>query len=165
MQDELMKIGVSIPAQLLAAFDQVIGKRGYSSRSEAIRDVIRGYLHDYESFSQTEAEQRRVITFVDNHEQQGLINLLTDIQHENAKIITLTIHTHLNAKRSLEVDVVRGTHRTCGALQKKWWCWAEFFKFECLSSRRWVLALRWTSEFQTPLIWLITDVLADLSKW
>jgi len=68
IEDELMRIKVSIPAQPLAAFDQGIGKRGDSSRSEAIRDVIRGYLLDYESFSQTEAEQIRVITFVDNHE-------------------------------------------------------------------------------------------------
>jgi metal-responsive CopG/Arc/MetJ family transcriptional regulator len=74
-----MRIKVSIPAQPLAAFDQAIGKRGDSSRPEAIRDVIRGYLLDYESFSQTEAEQIRVITFVDNHEQQGIIYLLTDI--------------------------------------------------------------------------------------
>ena len=68
-----MRLEVSIPAQLLAAFDQVIGKRGYSSRSEAIRDVIRGYLLDYESFSQTEGEQIRVIPLVYNHEQRGLI--------------------------------------------------------------------------------------------
>jgi len=109
MEDELMRIGVSIPAQLLSAFDQVISKRGYSSRSEAIRDAIRGYLLDYESFSQIEGEQIGVITLVYNHEQRGLISLLTDIQHENARIITSTIHIHLDAKNCLEIDVVRGS--------------------------------------------------------
>ncbi|MGZ8933156.1 MAG: ribbon-helix-helix protein, CopG family, partial [Halobacteriota archaeon] len=62
MEDELMRIGVSIPSRLLSAFDQVINKRGYSSRSEAIRDAIRGYLLDYESFGQIEGEQIGVIT-------------------------------------------------------------------------------------------------------
>jgi CopG family nickel-responsive transcriptional regulator len=109
MEDELMRIGVSIPAQLLSAFDQVISKRGYSSRSEAIRDAIRGYLLDYESFSQTEGEQIGAITLVYNHEQRGLISLLTDIQHQNARIITSTIHIHLDAKNCLEIDVVRGS--------------------------------------------------------
>jgi CopG family transcriptional regulator, nickel-responsive regulator len=109
MEDELMRIGISIPAQLLSAFDQVISKRGYSSRSEAIRDAIRGYLLDYESFSQIEGEQIGVITLVYNHEQRGLISLLTDIQHENARIITSTIHIHLDAKNCLEIDVVRGS--------------------------------------------------------
>src|SRR5450759_5440764 len=42
MEDQLMRIGVSIPSRLLSAFDNVINERGYSSRSEAIRDAIRG---------------------------------------------------------------------------------------------------------------------------
>ncbi|MGZ5561621.1 MAG: nickel-responsive transcriptional regulator NikR [Halobacteriota archaeon] len=109
MEDELMRIGVSIPSRLLSAFDQVINKRGYSSRSEAIRDAIRGYLLDYESFGQIEGEQIGVITLVYNHEQRGLISLLTDIQHENTSIITSTIHIHLDATNCLEIDVVRGS--------------------------------------------------------
>jgi len=66
--------GVHTP-QLLAALSHVIGKRGYCSRSEAIRDAIRGYLRDYESFSQTEGEQIRVITHIYNHEQRALFGV------------------------------------------------------------------------------------------
>jgi CopG family transcriptional regulator, nickel-responsive regulator len=109
MEDELMRIGVSIPSRLLYAFDQVINQRGYSSRSEAIRDAIRGYLLDYESFVQIEGEQIGLIALVYNHEQRGLISLLTDIQHENASIITSTIHIHLDTTNCLEIDVVRGS--------------------------------------------------------
>ena len=104
-----MRIGVSIPSRLLSTFDHVINERGYSSRSEAIRDAIRGYLLEYESLDQTEREQIGVITLVYNHEQRGLISLLTDIQHENAKIITSTIHIHLDATNCLEIDVVHGS--------------------------------------------------------
>jgi len=109
MEDQLMRIGVSIPSRLLSTFDHVINERGYSSRSEAIRDAIRGYLLEYESLDQTEREQIGVITLVYNHEQRGLISLLTDIQHENAKIITSTIHIHLDATNCLEIDVVHGS--------------------------------------------------------
>ncbi len=119
MEDELMRIGVSIPAQLLSEFDVVTKKRGYSSRSEAIRDAIRAYLLDYEAFNQTEGDQVGVISLMYNHEQRGLISLLTDIQHENARIITSTIHIHLDTSNCLEIDVVRGSARAIRAFADK----------------------------------------------
>ncbi|MGZ4933114.1 MAG: nickel-responsive transcriptional regulator NikR [Halobacteriota archaeon] len=119
MEDELMRIGVSIPAQLLSEFDAIIKKRGYSSRSEAIRDAIRGYLLDYEAVNQTEGDQVGVISLMYNHEQRGLISLLTDIQHENAQIITSTIHIHLDTSNCLEIDVVRGSARDIRAFADK----------------------------------------------
>ncbi len=119
MEDELMRIGVSLPAQLLSEFDAIIRKRGYSSRSEAIRDAIRGYLLDYEAFNQTEGDQVGVISMMYNHEHRGLISLLTDIQHENAKLITSTIHIHLDTSNCLEIDVVRGSAREIKAFADK----------------------------------------------
>jgi CopG family transcriptional regulator, nickel-responsive regulator len=119
MEDELMRIGVSIPSRLLSAFDQVINKRGYSSRSEAIRDAIRGYLQDYESLGQIEGEQIGVIVLVYNHEQRGLISLLTDIEHENASIITSTIHIHLDTTNCLEIDVVHGSSAEISGFAEK----------------------------------------------
>jgi CopG family nickel-responsive transcriptional regulator len=111
MEDELMRIGVSIPSRLLSAFDQVINKRGYSSRSEAIRDAIRGYLQDYESLGQIEGEQIGVIALVYNHEQRGLISLLTDIEHEN--------HIHLDTTNCLEIDVVHGSSAEISGFAEK----------------------------------------------
>ncbi|HML04802.1 MAG TPA: ribbon-helix-helix protein, CopG family, partial [Methanobacterium sp.] len=43
-----MRIGVSLPDTLLGKFDEIIEKRGYSSRSEGIRDAIRSYISYYE---------------------------------------------------------------------------------------------------------------------
>jgi len=47
MEQELARIGVSLPENLLEKFDEIITKRGYSSRSEGIRDAIRGYICYY----------------------------------------------------------------------------------------------------------------------
>jgi CopG family nickel-responsive transcriptional regulator len=58
--------------QLLAALGDVIGIQSYCSRSEAIGDAMRGYLLDYESLSQTEGEQIRVITHIYNTSSRGL---------------------------------------------------------------------------------------------
>ncbi|HOQ28330.1 MAG TPA: ribbon-helix-helix protein, CopG family, partial [Armatimonadota bacterium] len=38
------RFGVSMAPDLLSRFDEVIAARGYTNRSEAIRDLIRDYL-------------------------------------------------------------------------------------------------------------------------
>ncbi len=119
MEDELMRIGVSIPSELLSEFDAVVKKRGYGSRSEALRDAMRAYLSDYEAFNQTKGDQVGVVSLMYNHEQRGLISLLTDIQHENAQLITSTIHIHLDTSNCLEIDVVQGSAQDIRAFADK----------------------------------------------
>ncbi|MCD6382038.1 MAG: ribbon-helix-helix protein, CopG family, partial [Candidatus Hydrothermae bacterium] len=41
---ETVRFGVSMDRELLELFDSVISSKGYSSRSEAIRDLIRGMI-------------------------------------------------------------------------------------------------------------------------
>ncbi len=45
--------------------------------------------------------------------------MLTDVQHENAKIITSTIHIHLDAKKCLKIDVVRGSAQDLRSFAEK----------------------------------------------
>jgi CopG family nickel-responsive transcriptional regulator len=44
MDDDLSRIGISLPKNLLDRFDEILNYRGYSSRSEGIRDAIRTYI-------------------------------------------------------------------------------------------------------------------------
>ena len=39
-----VRFGVSMDAELLAAFDTLLARRGYANRSEAIRDLARDAL-------------------------------------------------------------------------------------------------------------------------
>ena len=41
---ELVRFGVSIDSKLLSLFDDLIAAKGYTNRSEAIRDLIRDRL-------------------------------------------------------------------------------------------------------------------------
>ena len=43
-ENDLSRIGISLPKNLLDRFDEIINARGYSSRSEGIRDAIRTYI-------------------------------------------------------------------------------------------------------------------------
>lgn len=42
--DRMEKINVRVPAELLREIDEEYGKRGYTSRSEAIRDALRDWV-------------------------------------------------------------------------------------------------------------------------
>lgn len=103
-----MRIGVSLPEKLLARFDEIILKRGYSSRSEGIRDAIRNYIVHYEWMSDVQGERVGVITLVYAHSQRGLVDNLTEIQHESGSIIQSSLHVHLDHENCLEVIVLRG---------------------------------------------------------
>jgi CopG family nickel-responsive transcriptional regulator len=76
MEQELTRIGVSLPENLLEKFDEIITKRGYSSRSEGIRDAIRNYIRYYAWMSEVEGERAGTISMVYDHTQRGLVNSL-----------------------------------------------------------------------------------------
>lgn len=111
MEQELMRIGVSLPEKLLTRFDEIILQRGYSSRSEGIRDAIRNYIVHYEWMSDVQGERVGVITLVYSHSQRGLVDNLTEIQHEFGSIIQSSLHVHLDHDNCLEVVVLRGEGR------------------------------------------------------
>ncbi len=103
-----MRIGVSLPANLLDRFDEIIALRGYSSRSEGIRDSIRNYIVDYEWMSQQKGDRVGTITLIFDHSRRGLVDQLTDIEHDYSKLIESSLHVHLDEKNCLEVILVRG---------------------------------------------------------
>ena len=103
-----MRIGVSLPEKLLSRFDEIILQRGYSSRSEGIRDAIRNYIVHFEWMSDVEGERVGVITIVYDHSQRGLVNSITEIQHDSGDIIQSSLHVHLDEEICLEVVVLRG---------------------------------------------------------
>jgi CopG family nickel-responsive transcriptional regulator len=108
IDSELSRIGISLPKHLLDQFDQIINYRGYSSRSEGIRDAIRSYLQYYKWMADVKGERQGVITMIYDHDQRGLLVVLTDIQHEFKGIIQASLHSHVTESRCLEVILLRG---------------------------------------------------------
>lgn len=103
-----MRIGISLPENLLGKFDDIIQQRGYSSRSEGVRDAIRSYIIDFEWMSDGDGERVGVITIMYDHSQRGVEDNLTEIQHEFGSIIQSSLHVHLDEETCLEAVVLRG---------------------------------------------------------
>ncbi|MDF0589919.1 nickel-responsive transcriptional regulator NikR [Candidatus Methanocrinis natronophilus] len=108
MEQELTRIGMSLPESLLTKFDGIIEQRGYSSRSEGIRDAIRNYIIHYEWMSDVKGDRLGIITMVYSHNERGLVNSLTNIQHEFTNIIHSALHVHLDHENCLEIIALRG---------------------------------------------------------
>ena len=108
MEEGITRIGVSLPKNLLEEFDNVILNRGYSSRSEAIRDAIRNYILEYKWMEKEEGEVVGVVNVIYNHNIKGVSDSIINLQHEFHGVITTTLHVHLNSEMCLEMILVRG---------------------------------------------------------
>ncbi|HEX2949849.1 MAG TPA: nickel-responsive transcriptional regulator NikR, partial [Armatimonadota bacterium] len=107
----LERFGVSMEDDLLQQFDALIERRRYSSRSEAIRDLVRQELVN-EEWTDPAVEVVGTVTIVYEHHEHELANVLTDMQHQYHQSITCATHIHLDAHNCLEVIVLRGQSRT-----------------------------------------------------
>jgi CopG family nickel-responsive transcriptional regulator len=114
----LERFGVSMDANLLEKFDSLVEERGYASRSEAVRDLVREELVRQE-WEDEATEVVGTITMVYNHHVRGLSDVLLDEQHDHHEVIRSTMHIHLDKHNCLEVLVVCGTPQELRKLANK----------------------------------------------
>lgn len=101
-----IRFGVSLDHHLLEPFDRAIAKKGYTNRSEAIRDLIRDHLVGREW--EEGKEVLGTLTLVYDHGVRELGEVLAHLQHRYHKMIKSTLHVHLDHHNCLEVLVVHG---------------------------------------------------------
>ncbi|MDO3377488.1 nickel-responsive transcriptional regulator NikR [Geoalkalibacter halelectricus] len=104
---ETVRFGISIDERLLQRFDSLIADKGYSNRSEAIRDLIRNALVE-QQWADADEETVGTVTLVYDHHTRDLADKLTEQQHSHHDAIISALHVHLDAHHCLEVVVVKG---------------------------------------------------------
>jgi len=105
---DITRFGVSLNSELLKKFDTLNEAKGYKTRSEAIRDLIREELVTQE-WADKEHETVGVFSLVYDHHQSELSRILNHIQHENLDIIVSSTHIHVDHRNCLEVIILRGS--------------------------------------------------------
>jgi CopG family nickel-responsive transcriptional regulator len=103
----LTRISISLESALLDAFDHSIAAKGYATRSEAIRDLIRDRLVREEE-QVASGEGVAVVTLVYDHHARELAARLIDKQHHHHNLVVSSLHVHLGERHCLEVSVLRG---------------------------------------------------------
>lgn len=106
----LSRIGIALDSDLLEQFDSLIGKLGYTNRSEAFRDLIRDRLVA-EKTANPKATVVGTITLIYDHHARGVTENLTELQHEHHDLVVSTSHAHLDHNSCLEVLIVHGEAR------------------------------------------------------
>ena len=103
---QLTRTGVSLEEDLLHQFDQVIARRGYKNRSEAIRDLIRESL-----VSEAIDKNKQVVatlSMIYDHHRPNLSDKLNEIQHHSHGNVMAATHVHLDKDNCLEVVIMKG---------------------------------------------------------
>jgi CopG family nickel-responsive transcriptional regulator len=102
----VVRFAVSIDDKLLEKFDSYLKEKGYVSRSEAVRDLIRAAL--IEENLKDEDFAFGSLTLVYDHHQRELAEKITEIQHNYLNNIIATLHVHIDHHHCLETLAVKG---------------------------------------------------------
>jgi CopG family nickel-responsive transcriptional regulator len=110
---------MSLPKKLLSEFDDVLKDRGYQSRSKGIRDAINDYIVRYQWMSEMQGERIGIIAVIYDHHYTGVMENLTEIQHNYKDFINAVMHVHMTDEYCLEVIVVKGDVKYIRTLSEK----------------------------------------------
>jgi CopG family nickel-responsive transcriptional regulator len=103
----VQRITITIDDDLLAAVDELMGCRGYTSRSEAFRDIVRSMMNR-DAAASAETPCVATLSYVYDHETRALAQRLTHAQHDRHDLTVASLHVHLDHDACLEVAVLRG---------------------------------------------------------
>src|SRR5512140_2416731 len=90
------RITMSIDEELAKAFDDLIAARGDTSRSEAMRDLLRREVEAHRVKYQPLAHCVASLSYVYNHHVRDLAERLTEVQHAHHDLVVTTTHLHLD---------------------------------------------------------------------
>ena len=101
-------ISISVSSELLRKLDRFMRERGYSSRSEAIRDAIRDSMAEYELRRFEMGRVVATITVISRHERHDVDGRLMRLRHEYDEVVSGNMHIHLAGNYCLEIFIAEG---------------------------------------------------------
>jgi CopG family nickel-responsive transcriptional regulator len=106
--DGVTRIGVSLEPELLEKFDRHIESKGYVSRSEAIRDLIREQLSENEWKDDNQHMVGAVIIIFDS-KVTDIMEKLGNIQTDKSGCILSSNRIALDGGKFMDIISVQGT--------------------------------------------------------
>lgn len=112
----LVRFGVSIDEDLLEKFDALSNERGYSNRSEALRDLIRNSLIKKKVEFDSNTQVLGSLTLVYDHHSNTVLQDMANIQHNHHNLILSVMHLHVNHTDCLEILALSGKTKQVNSL-------------------------------------------------
>jgi CopG family nickel-responsive transcriptional regulator len=101
------RISISLPVTLFDELDDMVAKRGYASRSDAISKMISEQLVQHQN-ELGKGVMAGTITLIYDHAKAGLPTRLLNLQHKWLKEVISSQRVHLENHHTLEVLLVQG---------------------------------------------------------
>lgn len=105
----MQRLTITLDDATAADLDGFMAERGYSNRSEAMRDLLRTGLRESGPRGASEGPCMAVVSYVYDHHERDLGRRLMQAQHDHHALGVATLHTHLDHDNCLEVVLLRGT--------------------------------------------------------
>lgn len=102
---------ISLDESLARQFDELIANRGYSNRSEAVRDLIRAAIEGDRQRDEPTGFCVANLSYVYNHHERELAERLTGLQHDHHDLTVAALHSHLDHENCLESVILKGPTR------------------------------------------------------
>jgi len=99
---------VSVEPSLAQEFDAFIKRKGYSNRSEAVRDLIRGALAKEQLSPEQDGPCVGVLSYMYDHHERELSKRLTQTHHAHYNLTVTTLHMHLDHDMCVESVLLKG---------------------------------------------------------
>lgn len=106
------RLTISLDNQLSEQFDEFIKARGYTNRSEAMRDLIREQLETGRLEKGAEGHCVASLSYIYNHHESDLASRITSVQHSHHDLTLSSMHVHMDHDNCLEVVILRGSTRS-----------------------------------------------------
>ena len=104
----MQRITITIDDDLLETIDKISAQRGYASRSETLRDLVRDAVTRAQPTIDGEAKCYAALTYVYEHETRDLSRRVTTTPHNPHDLSVSTLHVHIDGHDCLEVSVLKG---------------------------------------------------------
>ena len=99
---------MSLEDDLAKQFDEYISEKGYSNRSEAMRDIIRERLESVRLNENRLGHCVGSLSYVYNHHESELASRVTSAHHNHHDLTLATMHVHLDHDNCLETVILKG---------------------------------------------------------
>ncbi len=110
------RITMSVDESLAQEFDRLIAERGYASRSEAMRDLLRREVEAQRASRDPRVFCVASLSYVYNHHERNLAERLVESQHAHHDLVVASMHVHLDHDHCLESVVLKGPAQAVRAL-------------------------------------------------
>lgn len=118
----LVRLSISLSADLFAELDAMVAERDVANRSQMIAELIRQELAEHSARERGETVLSGTITLIYRAESGRVRQALAEVQMEYIPEIISSQHIFLEDDQSMEVLLVQGTasrlHNLCDALRK-----------------------------------------------